>query len=1350
MPTDNQNNPPATKPVLFSLSKIKDVEPGATVMMSLSVDGDYQARNINAVVSYDPAVLTLTEAKAGKLLAENDDATVALSYKSTPGSVRILASAGSEMISGSGSLVKLTFDIEQKLDEAVFVTPEIREFTDPSGARIDFIASDGVMIPAEGVAAPVPEPAPEPEYEPVPEPEYEPAVQTATERFKLSSIYALDTVVNSEPVTTTFSCTGNQSVDVLSARVTFDASRLSYRDYSTADLSKKNVTVSVMMIASNVLQIVAESSDGTRFVAGGKIAELRFDVLKAEPSTISLEVGQFGCKVPEGFKAFSLNTTDAEVAFYYVAPNNIIERFALSDIDNAERSKTVTTTLSCAGGQMVNKLTARVTYDPEYLKYSSYCSGELSKTYPDLKTSVAREGKDTLTITVERSNYLYGEVDFFKAAGKLVNLSFEVLKTSADPSTLVLTIGTFGAVLKSGYTKRESEAANGRVTFKRVPEAVAPEPKPEPKPVPTPDPKPEPKPEEKPEQKPEEKPVDPDKPGPCDIKTEKNEDAKVPNTTNTTSAIGFGYNYLSTNRDELFSSKGRIINLATIENPTRAIRKEDSLFDYMTEKSASSLTKKFSESASINVGVGLFKTQLEESYSSSTSKSKEFAYSMVYVDQVRVSEALRENIHWKSLLTNDFWKELHDEKITPEKLFAKWGTHVILQAKYGGFMELTGLTEKLTEDTTESLELNLGFSCGMAEAGVTPKPNMTADEILNLYKTNNLLKDVPKEVIIALMTPAEAKKEEKAKNSIDVSVKTSYVETEHLEKQTLTFKGKTIGGNGKIPTTLDAFVSSANTWIDSVKDAGVFVGIPKVNGDKELAAYPIWKLLEQPQELPRRLELEWYYKQEASKLQRFLDEEDRYITDIRFIWKASEEEANSVANVFVKDGWACDRHDLNKGVRCSGFLYLCYKTESIFEMKKSGHRPITGLFLYFDDKKHKNYYYDRYEDWKKKLTSLKLNHGVSSIDIGSNFDYVGTEWPRENYLSFEGTPHFTDEYQKYYDNYNPYDGSSKQISNLNHGMATLGRFILLCYTRDTRLPPLTAMCSYYSKDEFKSVHASGEWQDIRALGREPEDLLSTNAGHDGCKTVYLAFKRSNELLDVDALIKQEKAELDKAKAEAEKKKAEAEKAAREKNRFAHNVGMFNAFPYTLAEACAKVVAKIPNAAACNEKNTWIAAYGADEEWYCTCQEDLRIPYRINYPDSNAVYKSLPDATSKLIYDCIFTRHLDGHIREKHLRNIFKSKELPKWCMPFIMRLAGEYVVEILQVIYDQLKKRSATDLSMVREYGRVNRLVAKKNYSRMTNFWGRYYQKQGSLRNYVGKKLFDEFLLYKRKNPKKK
>ena len=43
-----------------------------------------------------------------------------------------------------------------------------------------------------------------------------------------------------------------------------------------------------------------------------------------------------------------------------------------------------------------------------------------------------------------------------------------------------------------------------------------------------------------------------------------------------------------------------------------------------------------------------------------------------------------------------------------------------------------------------------------------------------------------------------------------------------------------------------------------------------------------------------------------------------------------------------------------------------------------------------------------------------------------------------------------------------------------------------------------------------------------------------------------------------------------------------------------------------------------------------------------------------------------------------------------------------------------------------------------------------KNYSRMTNFWGRYYQKQGSLRDYVGKKLFDEFLLYKHKNPPKK
>lgn len=47
---------------------------------------------------------------------------------------------------------------------------------------------------------------------------------------------------------------------------------------------------------------------------------------------------------------------------------------------------------------------------------------------------------------------------------------------------------------------------------------------------------------------------------------------------------------------------------------------------------------------------------------------------------------------------------------------------------------------------------------------------------------------------------------------------------------------------------------------------------------------------------------------------------------------------------------------------------------------------------------------------------------------------------------------------------------------------------------------------------------------------------------------------------------------------------------------------------------------------------------------------MRFPYGIFFEDDARACGSLGDI-EKAIYDCMFSRHCDGHVREKHLRRL---------------------------------------------------------------------------------------------------
>jgi hypothetical protein len=81
-------------------------------------------------------------------------------------------------------------------------------------------------------------------------------------------------------------------------------------------------------------------------------------------------------------------------------------------------------------------------------------------------------------------------------------------------------------------------------------------------------------------------------------------------------------------------------------------------------------------------------------------------------------------------------------------------------------------------------------------------------------------------------------------------------------------------------------------------------------------------------------------------------------------------------------------------------------------------------------------------------------------------------------------------------------------------------------------------------------------------------------------------------------------------------------------------------------------------------------------------ETINLVYRIYFPEPEPSEVAALTDRQRLVLSCWYTRHCDGHVRERHLRNIISSAE--PWVAPFILHLLGEYVSEIGQIAADHL------------------------------------------------------------------
>ncbi|MDX3093560.1 hypothetical protein PV417_03095 [Streptomyces sp. ME19-03-3] len=95
---------------------------------------------------------------------------------------------------------------------------------------------------------------------------------------------------------------------------------------------------------------------------------------------------------------------------------------------------------------------------------------------------------------------------------------------------------------------------------------------------------------------------------------------------------------------------------------------------------------------------------------------------------------------------------------------------------------------------------------------------------------------------------------------------------------------------------------------------------------------------------------------------------------------------------------------------------------------------------------------------------------------------------------------------------------------------------------------------------------------------------------------------------------------------------------------------------------------------------------------------VRIPVRLYHDEPHADEVAALTARQRLVLHCLFAMHHDGYIRQRHAAHIAGVAE--PWAVPFVVRLTGEYVLEIVGDIRARLTEALVPGSEARRVYGR--------------------------------------------------
>ena len=116
-------------------------------------------------------------------------------------------------------------------------------------------------------------------------------------------------------------------------------------------------------------------------------------------------------------------------------------------------------------------------------------------------------------------------------------------------------------------------------------------------------------------------------------------------------------------------------------------------------------------------------------------------------------------------------------------------------------------------------------------------------------------------------------------------------------------------------------------------------------------------------------------------------------------------------------------------------------------------------------------------------------------------------------------------------------------------------------------------------------------------------------------------------------------------------------------------------------------------------------------------ERLRIPARIYNGEPDWEWVRSSGALEESLVGCLYSRHHDGHVRERALGHIRTLGE--PWVAPFIIQLLGEYVIEVVERAAALLATcPTASLVAFLRENPGFLHLTT----ARATSYWNEYYR----------------------------
>jgi hypothetical protein len=140
-------------------------------------------------------------------------------------------------------------------------------------------------------------------------------------------------------------------------------------------------------------------------------------------------------------------------------------------------------------------------------------------------------------------------------------------------------------------------------------------------------------------------------------------------------------------------------------------------------------------------------------------------------------------------------------------------------------------------------------------------------------------------------------------------------------------------------------------------------------------------------------------------------------------------------------------------------------------------------------------------------------------------------------------------------------------------------------------------------------------------------------------------------------------------------------------------------------------------------------------------ESVAIPYRLYHDEPAVDAEAALSPVARTALHCLYTRHHDGRVRQRHLERVVASTE--PWVVPFVVQLVGEYVVEILVAIQRGLAELDRPGSAQHTAYGRFladNPDFLARTGQRVTSYWDCYYRSSyPDPRSYPGQTLLTAF-----------